>query len=364
MKLLNKHSRIIITSIAFLVVVVLQAQIPTGYYQNASGKRTAALKTALYSIIRVHTQLEYYSSSTYFKSTDWHPATDELPTGYFWDMYSNTKRTAWSGLNREHNMPKSWFGVSSGSENSVPAGTDLHNLYPSDATANTNKSNYPLGKVTGTVTFSNGVVKVGLSDIYPVVSSYDGSVFEPADEYKGDFARDYMYMVTCYEDYSNTWQSLGTKTMLLNNTYPVFKPEAIELLMKWHRQDPVDEKETNRNNEVYKLQKNRNPFIDHPELAEFIWGKYVGTDWVEGADLPVSEGEFKVGTVSSGVYKVLFDEPAGVYFNVFSLTGSLLRSGYLDASGEINIEDMQKGIYLVEVYTPAHYRYNAKLIKS
>jgi len=210
------------------IAVFAHATIPSDYYKNAEGKKDAELKTALFMIIRPHTQLEYYASSTYFKTTDWNPA------GYFWDMYSSFQRGSWTGMNREHNLPKSWW---SDAPETTVAYSDLHNLYPSDATANSAKSNYPPGEV-GTTTFDNGVFKVGTNTF----SGYIGTVFEPDDQYKGDFARDYMYVVTCYEDYSANWRSLGTSSMLQRNIYPVFNTYAVNLLLKWHRNDPVSGK--------------------------------------------------------------------------------------------------------------------------
>ena len=111
--------------------------------------------------------------------------------------------------------------------------------------------------------FDNGVSKVGYNDVKRL------NVFEPADEYKGDFARMYMYFVTCYQDY--TWRSSGTN-MFITGSYPTLNSYSQELLLKWHRQDPVSEKELNRNNAVYSFQYNRNPFIDYPQVAEYIWG--------------------------------------------------------------------------------------------
>ena len=271
-------------TICLFLAAFLQAQIPAGYYKDAAGKKTAELKTELHNIIRKHIVLEYYASSSYFRTTDWHS------DGYYWDMYSNYKRTVWSGMNREHSLPKSWWSTA---PETTEAYSDLHNLYPSDATANSAKSNYSIGEVAGTPEYSNGVVKVGANG-FP---GYSGTVFEPADEYKGDFARDYMYVVTCYQDYANNWRSTGTQSMLLGgSTYPVFKPWAINLLLKWIRQDPVSSKEINRNNAVYSLQNNRNPFIDHPELAEYIWGKYSGEMWLDDGTLPEEEVAFVLAT--------------------------------------------------------------------
>ena len=153
----------------------LSAEIPEGYYQSAEGKTGAELKTALHNIIRQHIILNYDTSTyvwwyTYFKATDWHP------DGYFWDMYSNNKRSTYNGnlMNREHCMPRSWWGTSS-NYSTFDANGDLVNLSPSDAEANTAKSNYPLGVVGSSVIYTNGVVKVG-NNTY---TGYNGVVFEP-----------------------------------------------------------------------------------------------------------------------------------------------------------------------------------------
>ena len=103
-------------------------------------------------------------------------------------------------------------------------------------------------------------------------------MFEPADEYKGDFARAYFYVVTCYQNL--TWNSTW---MLQHNTYPTLAPWAVDLLLKWHRADPVDQKETDRNEVVYSYQNNRNPFIDFPDLAEYIWGNKFGESFDPGS---------------------------------------------------------------------------------
>ncbi len=245
-------------------------QIPDGYYNSLNGKQEKALKTAVHETVKPHTVLNYsgvsaqYYGSTYFKQTDWHP------DGYYWDMYSSQKYVQYNSSlqQREHCMPNSWWGGEGTTGSNVRAAySDLHNLYPSEGKTNGAKSNYPLGTTNGD-TFNNGVSKVGTSTF----AGYSGRVFEPTDEYKGDFARVYMYMVTCYEDLSTQWRSTGRSSMLQNNTYPVLNTYAVNLLLEWHRNDPVSEKETSRNDAVHKLQKNRNPFIDIPELAEYIWG--------------------------------------------------------------------------------------------
>ena len=334
-----RHFTIITAVFSILLVFsfVALAQEPTGYYNAADGKRGATLKTSLCSIIRTHKQLEYYSSSGYFLSTDWHP------DGYIWDMYSNYKRTSWTyDMNREHSMPKSWWSATP--ENTV-AYSDLHNLYPSDVTANSAKLNYSLGEVTGTPIFSNGVVKTGING-FPGNTE---TIFGPADQYKGDFARDYMYVVTCYEEYSQNWRSSG---MLTLGTYPVFKSWAVNLLLKWHRQDPVSTKEINRNNAVYGIQNNRNPYIDHPELAEFVWGKYTSEAWSVDGILPEAEVALEVYyNVSTSLLHVKINKPAETTYYILSLSGITLKKGKLSAQGTVSIGELSSGMYILVAYS-------------
>lgn len=243
----------------------LYAEIPSGYYNSLNGKKEGELKTAIYNLVRNFTQVSSYNAlPSYFQRTDVYPQSKR-----WWDMYSDIPLYApsFSGLNREHSFPKSWWGGLT----DVPAYVDLNHLYPSEAAANMAKSNYPLGEVNRNqnIKFQNGITTVG----YPVAGQGGGAsfVFEPADEYKGDFARTYFYMVTCYQNL--TWKYFY---MMSQNDYPTLTTWAADLLMKWHRQDPVSDKETMRNDEVYKIQNNRNPFIDYPDLAELLWGNMKG----------------------------------------------------------------------------------------
>lgn len=257
------------------------AEIPANYYKTINGLADKDLKNALHTLLYNHTEVKSYSAlPEYFRTTDRFPGTD-----YWWDMYSDMQvsmyMTFGTYMNREHCFPKSWWG---GLTN-VPAYVDLFHLYPSEAKANQAKSNYPLGEVV-TSTFDNGVVKVG----YATTGQGGGSskVFEPNEEYIGDFARTYFYVVTCYQNLK--WDS-KYMYMLEQNNYPTLKPWAIDLLLKWHRADPVSEKEVNRNEAVYGFQGNRNPFIDHPELVEYIWGNKMGQKYQGGGAEPVGDPE-------------------------------------------------------------------------
>lgn len=265
--------KLLLVVLIFFVVKGIHAEIPVGYYNSLDRKASAELKTAVCKVITPHTVFNYDSMFSHFRYTDVYPSPND---DRWWEMYSNNYYYVsnwYKGMNREHSFPKSWWGGGS----DVPAYTDLNHLYPSDAPANMAKSNYPLGEVAE-VTFDNGVTKVGR----PVsgLGGGAGKVFEPADEYKGDFARTYFYMVTMYQNY--TWKYTY---MLEQNTYPTLKEWAYKMLLRWSRQDPVSQKELDRNEVVYKRQGNRNPFIDFPELAEYIWGDKKG-QLFDIADIP------------------------------------------------------------------------------
>ena len=259
-----KRYKLLFFALALIVSMNAGANIPTGYYNSINGKRGQDLKNAVHQLLKNHTVVTYSSLWYHFPSTDCRFENHNQ----VWDMYSNITRyfrgsSAVSGMNREHSFPKSWWGGTQ-----VDAYTDLNHLYPSDGDANMAKSNYPLGEVS-TASFNNGCTKVGT----PMAGQGGGcaTVFEPDDEYKGDFARTYFYMATCYQDY--IWKYTY---MVSNTSWLTLNQWSINLLLKWARQDPVSDKEVARNDAVYKIQNNRNPFIDNPLLAEYIWGDHQG----------------------------------------------------------------------------------------
>jgi len=255
----------IIITILLLQVSFLVASVPSGYYYFVKNKKQAALKTALHTYCSPLKELDYGSGPGF--TWEGFFTTDRRVDSTVIDMYSNIVRrqtgfSAVSGMHIEHSFPKSWWGAYQNN-----AYNDLYHLYPADALANETKNNLPLGEVAGTASFDNGVVKVGVNGF--LVGSLD-KCFEPADEYKGDFARSYFYISTIYENLAPLMQS---PMVFTNNTYPFWKPWALDLLLKWHRQDPVSPKELTRIEAIYNIQGNRNPFIDYPDLAEYIWGK-------------------------------------------------------------------------------------------
>ena len=235
------------------------AGIPDGYYTSADGRKYTELKQALCKIIKNHKTFSYKSLWDYYPYTYYVPGNPSQVLDMYSDVvtyYSNT-----SALNKEHTVPKSWWG---GSTSSGP-GCDIFNVIPSEQKANSAKSNYPLGEIEGKASFDNGVTRIGESG----VSGYSGLVFEPKDDYKGDFARIYFYVATCYPDLA--WNTNNAKAMT-NSTELTLQSWIIPMLLEWSANDPVDAAEIQRNEDIYKQQGNRNPFIDYPSLIDYIWG--------------------------------------------------------------------------------------------
>jgi len=324
------------------------AQEPSGYYQVAEFKTGAELKTSLSGIVETHTQRTYTNLWTDMQTTD------KKADGKVWDMYSNcsftfvTNQDSGSGgsaecqfYNREHSFPKSWMGISSGQENSVPMGTDLFHLYPTDKYVNNQRSNYPFGETsTATATYSNGS-KLGASTF----AGYAGIVYEPADEFKGDFARTYFYMVTAYDDKVASWSS----DQLAGNKYPALSNWSISLLLKWSRQDLVSAKEINRNNAVYGIQHNRNPFIDHPELAEYIWGVHNGELWSLTTALDNLKIKFSISPNPVNDVLNIQSEDQNLNYTIFNLNGQVILENKLNDSHAISVNNLLKGMYLLQL---------------
>lgn len=265
--------------------VRVYAAVPAGYYNGTDGLMKVALKTKMFNIISrdafspnsAPVSLSYTALWTAFKTTDMRA------DGKVWDIYSNSTNYVFGYAsdggdqcgssisfegdcyNREHSFPKSWFGG-----DIAPMYTDLFHLYPSDGKVNGLRSNYPFGNVFAATDSSNN--KYSLLG----TSSESGSlmiVFEPADEMKGDMARTYFYMVTRYDTLVNKWKVNANTEMLSGNSYPAFSSWAIKVLLEWSRLDPVSAKERARNDVIYtNYQHNRNPYIDFPALAEYVWG--------------------------------------------------------------------------------------------
>jgi len=288
--------KIVILFAAVISSAVLFAEaIPAGYYSAIDGKQDSVLKSTLSQIIYPigdatieqtdskpnFINVEYQAGRRYKYGTravnevhehhytwDGFIYTDTREDGSVWDMYSNyihymapdtIGAVSIPDLEIEHCFPKGWWGGNTNNQND--AFMDLHHLNPANARANNNKSNYPPGYVVDNIKYDNGIFKLGKNSSYGTFY-----VFEPCDEYKGDFARAYFYIVTAYEQF--VWKC----SYLTNDSYLEFQPWLLQVLLEWHRLDPVSEKEITRHDRVSDLQHNRNPFIDYPDLVEYIWG--------------------------------------------------------------------------------------------
>jgi endonuclease I len=290
--------RFILLSTVFLLTisaiaksVTPAASLPT-YYQNINGKSGKSLFDAVHVVTKVG-----YSSLGYGGLWTAYRTTDVRDNGKIWDMYSDCSWTVGSDqcggysnecdcYNREHSIPKSWFG---GSESGP--GCDIFQVVPTDGYVNNRRSNYAFGEVSS-ASYTYDGAKLGSAKNITITGgntiagntgtsiSCSGTVFEPRDEYKGDFARGYFGTMIKWAngDYSAFTTGDGSKIFSSNYSTGAFglTKYGVALLMKWHRQDPVSQKEIDRNNGIQQTQGNRNPFIDYPYLAEYIWGEKAG----------------------------------------------------------------------------------------
>lgn len=253
----------ILTALALCsVVAVVCAEVPQGYYDEAIGKSGKSLQTTLAKIIN-HSDPGYDALWSIYESTD------RRDDGKVWDMYSGTSDFTFGSdqcgnyggegdcYNREHSIPKSWRGGTKYS--------DVHIVVPTDGYVNNRRSNYPFGEVGASSYVSdNSFSKLGTC----VTSGYSGTVFEPNDVYKGDFARIYFYAATRYYNECGNWSGDG-----FSGSFPYLDEWVRAMMLRWHELDPVSQKEIDRNDAVYaSRQGNRNPFVDYPELVDLIFG--------------------------------------------------------------------------------------------
>ncbi len=269
---MNKNSIYSTFAFAMLCGASAFAQAPAGYYDSLDGKSGTDLFNAVKAVAKKGHHAISYGDATWdaFRSTDVHTVNGQQ---CWWDMYSDNNVAISSGhpgLNIEHTVANSWWG---GTKND--AYKDIVHLNPSNSDANSRKGNYPIGEISGASTWNNGVTFVG----HPVSGQGGGCsmVYEPHDMYKGDFARVFMYMFVVYDDI--TWKEASSNSSdgkgrmySYSGGKATLLPWASDLILTWSANDPVSEKETSRNNGIYKEQGNRNPFIDLPDLADYIWG--------------------------------------------------------------------------------------------
>lgn len=379
--------KLIMLYVSLTAALLSAAQPQAGYYTSAAldGKNGRELELALHDIIYPHTRLSYSELWNAYSITDTAPI-DSVPDGYtktdlVYDMYawmryfpkfhSDNDHSQTGGINREHSVPNSWWG---GENGNATAYTDLHHLVPADGAANNAKSNHPLGEKTENDgltlnwplqdKYHNGHLYVSkdyvCSRVWNVPEDAQddfgnaAKVWEPDDIYKGDFARMYLYVVCAYETEIH-WQ---TNYMFYsdNENLTTIKPWALELLLKWHRNDTVSQKELDRNNLVESLQNNRNPFIDYPELVEYIWGDMSSECFELGkakcayGELPYLNEENHDDEENIFVYqngnKLMINAEGHV--QVIDMSGKTIINKSV-SNGHIDISHINKGVYLVRV---------------
>lgn len=225
------------------------------YYRNALGKTGSSLKTALNGIIRTNTKLSYDQVWEALKVTDQDPGNSAnvilLYTGRSQSKTTNGGDP--DDWNREHVWAKSHgdFGTATG------PGTDIHHLRPTDVSVNAERGNKDFD--------------LGGSAVGEAPGNYtDADSWEPRNAVKGDVARMLFYMAVRYEG-GDGYPNLEMNDNVNNGTAPYHG--RLSVLLRWHAQDPPDAFEKRRNQVIYdRYQRNRNPFIDHPEWATSIWG--------------------------------------------------------------------------------------------
>ena len=327
----------------YFISIAATAQIPNGYYDDALGLEGQALKEALHDIIDDHNSLVYGNIYDILDQTD------QKPNGKVWDMYSdvpggtppyeytffNDECGNYSGegscYNKEHSWPKSWFGGKV-----YPMYSDLFHIVPTDGYVNGRRSNYPFGEVGSVTWLSQNGSKVG-SNTYP---GYSGTVFEPIDEYKGDFARGYFYMSTRYLNEDGGWPGSAAVDGAELKTW------TVNMLLEWHYADPVSQKEIDRCDAIYNLQNNRNPFIDHPIWVSRIWDPENAVQEVNLSEImniyPSENGEsLHLNSMGNGLgnkYEL----------RIFNISGQEMNTEMMNSSHhEINLRNFKKGCYIL-----------------
>lgn len=333
----------------FTIVIVcagtmLFAAAPATYYKSAEGKTDNALRLALQGVIGNHTVLSYDDLEAYY------PSVDATADNTVWDMYSTcsftfsnancSQKNVCDCWNKEHSVPQSWFSKAS------PMKSDLFHVYPTDARVNNFRSNYPYAETSSTSYISGSTSALGHLGTSSV-SGISGTVYEPDNEFKGDIARTYFYMATRYADKCQNWTGgmFGSASNGLTTA-------TAALLLKWHRADPVSVKETLRNDAVYVHQHNRNPFIDNPELAEYIWGNKKGESWY-GTSTAVEQVAFVNLQIypnpANHVIAVTADGVGQFSYAILDISGQLLMSGIAQSDDLISIDHLNGGIYLLQI---------------
>ena len=344
---------------------IVQANIPQDYYQEANGKSSEQLKEALHQIISNHTVFPYTSSSTdtwdILQLSDQDPENHDnmilVYTGRSQDkgyrdgsgnysQYENGNGTQNNSWNREHVWPKS-HGFPDEDDNAY---TDVHNLKPSDRSVNSSR---------GTKDYDYG----GSQHSEALDCLTDSDSWEPSNLVKGDIARVLFYMVVRYDpgyDHNNNSFDLELVDYTTpGNNDPILG--KLSSLIQWHLDDPVDDFEINRNEVIFGFQQNRNPFIDHPNLVNFLWGENVGQNWNESLSYNNSfDNDLTIFPNPTNGILNFMEELQNEKIEIFSLTGQKIFDREVTNINSIRL-NLNSGIYLLKV-SNNHRVINSKII--
>lgn len=314
-----KKNILLYVTLLFCIPFASDAQ----YYNSAFGLNGTSLKSELHQIIKNHTALSYSDLWTEFQQTD------KKPDNTVWDIYTDVPggvpsitfqfvtdqcgnyNAEGDCYNREHSWPSSYFN------DALPMYTDLHHIYPTDGWVNNKRAAFPYGNVSAATYSSSNGCKLGNGNTY---SGYTDNIFEPVDSFKGDLARTYFYMSTRYEGEDAGWNQwvMATGAQLT--------PDAVSMLLNWHHNDPVSQKEVERNIAIAGIQNNRNPFIDYPLFADCIWGT------ADCISIGIADRELST-------YFKIYPVPATHELNIESAaTIKVTKISVLDLSGRIILQ--------------------------
>jgi len=350
------------------------AQAPSGYYTDTTGLTGYALKTRLHNIIKTgHNDQGYGQLYEGYKTTDKDRYYEndgtlldlysEKPNGneYTYSLTATGDRCGnYSNegdcFNREHTIPQSLFNSAS------PMKNDIHFVIPTDGKVNGQRGNIPYGKVNAPNWTSTNGTKRGPN----VSGGYSGTVFEPIDEFKGDFARTVFYFATRYQDRISNF-SQGN--ILDGTSSRSLQQWQVDLFLEWHHQDPVSQREIDRNNAAYAYQGNRNPFIDNPAWVDCIWAGICPTVDTGGIDTGgVDTNHTALNKLALQNSIDLYPNPANSAFRIYvkdnnKLTGlSILaidgRQVYTERRNynnleplTVSIQQLNAGMYFIHIYT-------------
>ena len=340
------------TLITLLSFFVGFAQIPPGYYSTAVDTGYL-LKTELYNIIKGHTDRTYAGLYTTYLTSDKdfyyenngtlldmyteNPTGSECEFTYGINQDDGTLGTSeCQRYNREHLIPQSVFS------SNTPMYSDAHFVVPSDKYVNGQRGDLPFGKVNvANQTYTNGT-KRGSNLNSGYSAGYSGTVFEPIDEFKGDIARMLLYFAVRYETQVAAWSF----PMFNGTSNQVFTSNAINVLLTWHNNDPVSNREIARNNAIYTRQNNRNPFIDHPEYVNQIWNSTLST-----TETQLQSFSIYPNPVTNNLLLVNGKDLQNIKkIEIFNISGAKVQTikAPFTKGNSIKLNNLSKGVYILK----------------